>query len=208
MTFTPNYNLRPDLLAVAEMVKSNTRVLDVGCGDGALLDYLLKNKHIDGRGIELSMEGVNACVAQGLSVVQGDADTDLSHYPTKAFDFVILSQTLQATRAPVEVLENLLRIGKRAIVSFPNFGYWRVRASLAIKGKMPLTKSLPDNWYNTPNIHFCTIKDFVLLCNERSIIIEKKIALNSNNSLVPQISISFGGNLMGEQVIFLIHRNE
>ena len=208
MTFAPNYNLRPDLLAVAEMVKSNTRVLDVGCGDGALLYYLLKNKYIDGRGIELSMDGVNACVAQGLSVVQGDADTDLSYYPTKAFDFVILSQTLQATRAPVEVLENLLRIGGRAIVSFPNFGYWRVRASLAIKGKMPLTKSLPEEWYNTPNIHFCTIKDFVLLCNKRSIIIEKKLALNSNNSLVPQIYRNFGGNLMGEQAIFLIHRNE
>ena len=208
MTFSPNYNLRPDLLAVAEMVKSNTRVLDVGCGDGALLYYLLKNKHIDGRGIELRMEGGNACVAQGLSVVQGDADTDLSYYPTKAFDFVILSQTLQATRAPVEVLENLLRIGRRAIVSFPNFGYWRVRASLAIKGKMPLTKSLPEEWYNTPNIHFCTIKDFVLLCNKRSIIIEKKLALNSNNSLVPQIYRKVGGNLMGEQAIFLIHRNE
>ena len=208
MTFTPNHSLRPDLLAVAEMVKSNTRVLDVGCGDGALLDYLLKNKHIDGRGIELSMDGVHACVAQGLSVVQGDADTDLAYYPTKAFDFVILSQTLQATRAPVEVLENLLRIGRRAIVSFPNFGYWRVRASLAIKGKMPLTKSLPDEWYNTPNIHFCTIKDFVLLCNERSIIIEKKIALTSNNSLVQQLYSNFGGNLMGEQAIFLIHRNK
>ena len=207
MTFTPNYNLRPDLLAVAEMVKSNTRVLDVGCGDGALLYYLLKNKHIDGRGIELRMDGVNAWGAQGLSVIQGDADTDLSYYPTKAFDFVILSQTLQATRAPVEVLENLLRIGGRAIVSFPNFGYWRVRASLAIKGKMPLTKSLPEEWYNTQNIHFCTIKDFVLLCNKRSIIIEKKLALNSNNSLVPQIYRNFGGNLMGEQAIFLIHRN-
>jgi len=153
------------------------------------------------------MDGVNACVAQGLSVIQGDADTDLSYYPTKAFDFVILSQTLQATRAPVEVLENLLRIGRRAIVSFPNFGYWRVRASLAIKGKMPLTKSLPEEWYNTQNIHFCTIKDFVLLCNKRSIIIEKKLALNSNNSLVPQIYRNFGGNLMGEQAIFLIHRN-
>ena len=199
--------IRIDLQLIADMVVPGSRVLDVGCGDGSLLDYLLHEKNVDGLGIELSMDGVNACVSQGLSVIQGDADKDLFDYPNSAFDYVILSQTLQATMAPREVLENLLRIGKRAIVSFPNFGYWRVRASLAFQGCMPRTKSLPHEWYDTPNIHFCTIRDFVRLCNNLEINIEKSLAINSRR-LGPAVgSRTFGANLMGEQALFLLNRN-
>ena len=151
---------RVDLLLIAEMVSPGARVLDIGCGDGTLLRLLAEKRGVDGRGIELSQAGVNSCVAQGLSVIQGDADTDLVHYPDLAFDFAILSQTLQATYSPRHVLEQLLRIGKRAVVSFPNFGHWRVRAQLLFGGQMPQTDNLPDRWYDTPNIHLCTINDF------------------------------------------------
>ena len=170
--------LRVDLDLIAKMVEPGSRALDVGCGDGALLDYLNHEKGVDGRGIELSSDGVNACVASGLSVIQGDADQDLDDYPNQAFDYAILGQTLQATRKPHNVLKNLVRIGKRAIVSFPNFGYWRVRASLMFFGKMPQTKTLSYNWYDTPNIHFCTITDFINLCNSLGIMIEQGFALD------------------------------
>ena len=199
--------IRIDLQLIADMVVPGSRVLDVGCGDGSLLDYLLHEKNVDGRGIELSMDGVNACVSQGLSVIQGDADKDLFDYPNSAFDYVILSQTLQATMAPREVLENLLRIGKRAIVSFPNFGYWRVRASLAFQGCMPRTKTLPHEWYDTPNIHFCTIRDFVRLCSNLEINIEKSLAINSRRLGPVFGSRTFGANLLGEQALFLLKRN-
>src|ERR671911_1991455 len=157
---------RVDLLVVAQMIEPGARVLDVGCGDGELLRLLSETRGADGRGIELSREGVNECVAKGLAVVQGDADTDLSDYPDDAFDYVILSQTLQATRQPRAVLEHMLRIGRRAIVSFPNFGHWRIRLQILFGGHMPRTDNLPAAWYETPNIHFCTIKDFRDLCNE------------------------------------------
>src|ERR1700721_2691085 len=173
---------RGDHLLVAQMVERGSKVLDVGCGEGDLLQ-LLESRGIDGRGIELSREGVNRCVAKGLAVVQGDADTDLINYPDDAFDYVILSQTLQATRQPRVVLENLLRIGRRAIVSFPNFGFWRMRLQLLVGGHMPRTENLPSTWYDTPNIHFCTIKDFVQLCDEINVKMKRAtISLNKAGS--------------------------
>lgn len=199
--------IRVDLQLIADMVEPESRVLDVGCGDGELLDYLVHFKQVDGRGIELSTSGVNACVSAGLPVIQGDADTDLDDYPTAAFDYVLLSQTLQATMAPKQVLENMLRIGNRAIVSFPNFAHWRCRVGLALQGRMPVNESLPDQWYDTPNIHFCTIKDFVLLCDEMNITIERSISLDSTGRARGIGSGMFFANLMGEQAVFLLHRS-
>ncbi|MEJ2434300.1 MAG: methionine biosynthesis protein MetW, partial [Pseudolabrys sp.] len=172
-----NGGARVDLVVVAEMVEPGAKVLDVGCGDGELLRLLGETRGVDGRGIELSREGVNEGVAKGLAVIQGDADTDLADYPDDAFDYVILSQTLQATRHPREVLEHMLRIGRRAIVSFPNFGHWQVRLQLLFAGHMPHTAMLPYSWWDTPNIHHCTIKDFVQLCTEVGVQIEKAVAL-------------------------------
>src|SRR6202171_6444477 len=156
---------RGDHLLVARMVEHGSKVLDVGCGDGDLLQ-LLETLGIDGRGIELSRQGLNRSVAKGLAVVQGDADTDLGNYPDDSFDYVILSQTLQATRHPRQVLEHMPRISRHAIVSFPNFGHWGIRLQILLGGRMPRTDNLPYSWYDTPNIHFCTIKDFRGLCNE------------------------------------------
>ncbi|CAH1651981.1 MULTISPECIES: methionine biosynthesis protein MetW [unclassified Chelatococcus] len=202
----PSTTQRVDLLLMAEMVDRGARVLDVGCGDGTLLSLLAERREVDGRGIELSREGVNQCVARGLSVVQGDADTDLFAYPDDAFDYVILSQTIQATRRPREVLEHMLRIGRRAIVSFPNFGHWRVRADLALSGRMPVTDNLPETWYDTPNIHFCTIRDFVALCNELNVQTERALALNSSGQPVRFNMPWWVWNLFGEQAVFLLRR--
>lgn len=198
---------RADLLLVADMVAPNSRVLDVGCGDGALLRLLSEEKGVDARGIELSQGGVNDCVAKGLSVIQGDADTDLTAYPDDAFDYVILSQTLQATRQPRKVLENMLRIGRRAIVSFPNFGHWRIRVQVAIGGHMPRTRQLPAPWYETPNIHFCTISDFVALVKDIDARIERGVALDRRGAPL-QSSAPWMWNLFGEQVVFRLTRKK
>jgi methionine biosynthesis protein MetW len=198
--------LRVDLMVVAGMVEDGSRVLDIGCEDGALLRYLAEYKNVDARGVEISQSGVNLCVAQGLAVVQGDADKDLYDYPDGAFDYAILSQTLQATHNPRKVLEELLRIGHRAIVSFPNFGYWRVRLQLLLHGRMPVTHGLPQAWYETPNIHLCTIRDFVMLCRELGITIERRLTVTHEGRATPFTSTGVLANLFGEQAVFLLRK--
>jgi methionine biosynthesis protein MetW len=196
--------LRRDLRLIADMIEPGARVLDIGCGDGALLAYLMRHKRVDGRGMELSQSGVNACVGHGLSVIQGDADRDLEAYPSGAFDIVVLSQTLQATRNPRRVVQSLVRIGRRAIVSFPNFGFWRIRLKLLITGRMPVSPLLSFAWYETPNIHLCTISDFVALCDELGIRIERGVTLDR---LGRPYSLGAHGklaNLLAEQSVFVL----
>jgi len=199
--------LRRDLRLIAEMIDPGARVLDIGCGDGALLAHLVRHKNVDGRGMELSQSGVNSCVGHGLSVIQGDADRDLQAYPTGAFDVVVLSQTLQATREPRMVLETLVRIGRRAIVSFPNFGFWRIRLHLLFCGRMPVSHLLTYPWYETPNIHLCTIRDFVAMCDEIGVRVERSVTLDRHGqpySLDPRGSLA---NLLAEQGVFVLSEN-
>ena len=198
--------LRGDLRLVAEMIEPGARVLDIGCGDGELLAYLAQHKRVDGRGMELSQSGVNAGVRHGLSVIQGDADHDLHDYPSDAFDYAVLSQTLQATHQPRQVLEHLVRIARHAIVSFPNFAHWRIRLSLLTRGRMPVTPVLAQPWYDTPNIHLCTILDFVTLCEELGITIERSVTLDRAGQpyrLNPRGTLA---NLLAEQALFLLRR--
>jgi methionine biosynthesis protein MetW len=197
---------RLDLVVVANMVQPGSRVLDVGCGDGELLQLLSETRDVDARGIEISRDGVNECVAKGLAVIQGDADTDLADYPDNTFDYVILSQTLQATRRPRWVLEQMLRIGKHVIVSFPNFGHWRIRGQLLWHGRMPITKNLPVSWYDTPNIHFCTIRDFVDLARVLEVKIERAVAFGPSGGRVRFDAPWWFWNLFGEQAVFLLSR--
>jgi methionine biosynthesis protein MetW len=206
-TETPRTH-RVDHLLIAEMVEKGSRVLDVGCGDGALLQLLADTKDVDGRGIEISRERVNACVARGLSVIQGDADHDLLDYPDGAFDYAILSLTIQATLRPKEVLSQLLRIGRRAIVSFPNFGHWQVRTQLLMTGRMPVTENLPDAWYATPNAHLCTIKDFADLCRLVDARVERTAAFNApGRQLGTWLRLPLTvHNLLGEKAVFLLAR--
>ncbi|MFY9658961.1 MAG: methionine biosynthesis protein MetW [Methylocystis sp.] len=197
---------RSDLAVVADMVAPGSRVLDVGCGDGLLLEMLTRDRQADGRGVELSQRGVNDCVAKGLPVIQGDADTDLADYPEDSFDYVILSQTLQATQRPRVVLEHMLRIGRRAIVSFPNFGHWRVRMQLLLHGRMPRSTNLHYSWHETPNIHLCTIKDFVDLAEEVGAVIERGMALDLAGAPFRVAAPLPVMNLFGAQAIFLLKR--
>jgi len=196
---------RVDLDVIASFVPQGARVLDVGCGTGELLERLQAEKGVDGRGVEISQRNVNLCVARGLSVIQGDADRDLVFYPDKAFDVVVMSQTLQATRRPKPVLEDLLRIGSRVIVSIPNFGHWRVRLSLLLRGRMPVTRDLPYSWYDTPNIHFCTLRDFEALCAEVGATVERAVALDAGGSRIGW-SRPWSWNLFGQQAVFVLKR--
>lgn len=202
------HGARVDLAVIADMVARGARVLDVGSGDGELLRLLSETRGVDGRGIEISREGVNRCVAKGLAVIQGDADIDLADYPDDAFDYVILSQTLQATRRPRWVLEQMLRIGRHGIVSFPNFGHWKIRVELLVRGHMPITKNLPESWYETPNIHFCTIRDFVELVRKLDARMERAVAFNSSGRPVRLNAPWWFWNMFGEQAVFLLSRKD
>ncbi|WP_029062825.1 methionine biosynthesis protein MetW [Labrenzia sp. DG1229] len=198
--------VRGDHRVVASLVPLGARVLDIGSEDGALLDHLVRQRQVDGRGVELSQVGVNRCVARGLSVIQGDADKDLADYPNDAFDVVILSQTLQATREPKKVMRELLRIGKQVVVSIPNFAHWRNRMQLLFRGRMPVTKYLPYEWYDTPNIHFCSLRDFVELCRELDADVEKAIALSGRGNKIPVNAPWWVWNIVAEQAVFLLKR--
>ena len=188
------------------LIEKNTRVLDVGCGDGTLMEFLKNDKKVDIRGIEISKNNVQKCIGKGLTVIEGDAEKDLIQFPNQSFDFVILSQTLQAFLNPEIVINELLRVGKKAIVTIPNFGYWKVRLHLLTKGTMPITKNLPDEWYNTPNIHMCSIKDFFNFCNNRKIRLDKSLALhNEKTSLIKSSNLDIK-NLSAELGIFLIEK--
>ena len=200
--------LRPDFAEILRLVRPSSRVLDVGCGEGALLELLASEKGCDGRGLEISTAGVQACLARGLAVVQGDADSDLADYPTGAFDYAILSQTLQATVAPRDVLANLLRIAERAIVSFPNFGHWRMRFSLLLRGRMPETPALPHTWWSTPNIHMCTLRDFTELCRELDLRIDACAALTTGKPTRPIDPFRPIENWRSESALFLLSRRE
>ena len=196
--------MKNEFKIIANLLPVQSRVLDVGCGDGALIEVLIKQKNIDARGIELEENKVKQCISKGLSVIQGNAETELGQFPDKAFDFVVLSQTLQAFYQPENVLNELLRIGKKVIISIPNFGYWQVRTSLLFFGKMPVTKSLPDSWYNTPNLHVCSIKDFYQFCDKKKIKIDKIIGINNEKiSSINPINLEMK-NLLSEIGIFLI----
>ena len=198
--------MKTEFKLIADLIENNTRVLDVGCGDGTLMEFLKDNKEIDIRGIEISKNNSQKCVSKGLTVIEGDAEKDLTQFPDSSFDFVILSQTLQAFLNPETVINELLRIGKKAIVTLPNFGYWKVRLHLLTKGTMPITKNLPDEWYNTPNLHMCTIKDFYNFCYTRNIKLDKSLALhNEKTSVINETNLNIK-NLSAELGIFLIER--
>ncbi len=196
--------MKKEFKVIADLLPNDTRVLDVGCGDGALMDFLVKEKNIEVRGLELNQNNVQECIYKGLPVIQGNAETELYQFPKQSFDYVVLSQTLQAFYQPDKVLKELLRIGKSVIVSIPNFGYWKVRTSLLFFGKMPVTKTLPNTWFNTPNLHMCTIKDLFNYCEDQNIEIKKVIGVNENKiSLIKKSNLEMK-NLFSKLGVFLI----
>ena len=198
--------MKKEFQIISELINDNTRVLDVGCGDGILMKHLKDNKNIDTRGLEISKNKVQLCISKSLSVIEGNAERDLQQFPDLSFDYVILSQTLQAFYNPEKVIDDLLRVANKAIVTIPNFGYWKVRMHLLLKGTMPITKNLPDEWYNTPNLHMCTIKDFYNFCSKKNIELYKSIALNGEKtSQINRINLNIK-NLYSELGIFLIQK--
>jgi len=198
--------MKQEFKIIANLIDKKTRVLDVGCGDGTLMEFLKNNKEIDIRGIEISKVNVQRCIGKGLTVIEGDAEKDLSQFPDESFDFVILSQTLQAFLNPEKVISELLRVGKKAIVTIPNFGYWKVRLHLLFKGTMPITRTLPDEWYNTPNLHMCTIQDFFNFCEGKKINLYKSIALHNLKSSQITVTNLKLKNLTAVLGIFLIEK--
>jgi len=196
--------MKKEFKVIADLLPNNTRVLDVGCGDGSLMNFLKIEKNIEVRGMELNQDNVQHCIRKGLPVIQGNAETELHQFPDQSFDYVVLSQTLQAFYEPEEVLKNLLKIGKSVIVSIPNFGYWKVRMKLLFFGEMPVTKTLPNTWYNTPNLHMCTIKDLFKFCDEKNINIKKVIGVSEDKtSLIKKSNLEIK-NLFSKLGIFLI----
>ena len=196
--------MKKEFKVIANLLPNNSRVLDVGCGDGSLMNFLIKEKNIETRGLELDQNNVQECLNKGLTVIQGNAETELNQFPEQSFDYVVLSQTLQAFYKPDKVLSELLRIGRSVIVSIPNFGYWKVRTKLLFFGKMPVTKTLPNTWYNTPNLHMCTIKDLFNFCDEKNINIKKVVGVNEDHtSLIKKGNLEIK-NLFSKLGIFLI----
>lgn len=200
-------NLRPDHSVIIDMIPEGASVLDVGCGEGELLEAL-KAKGINARGMELDQEKVSICLRKGLSVMQGDADIDLTHYPDKGFDYVILTQVLQVTKYPNKILEEVLRLTDNAIVSIPNFGYWENRIQLLFNGRMPVTKKLSYQWYETPNIHFCTLRDFVILCNDLGLQTNKSLAIKPSGKIIDFNTPGSVVNLVAELGVFLIGKKQ
>ena len=196
--------MKKEFKVIADLLPKNVRVLDVGCGDGSLMNHLIKEKNIEARGLELKKENVTKCIYKGLPVIEGNAETELHQFPNQSFDFVILSQTLQAFYNPEKVLKDLLRIGKSVIISIPNFGYWKVRTSLLFFGKMPITKTLPNSWYNTPNLHMCTIKDLFHFCLEKNIKIKRAVGVNEDKTSEIKKSNLEIKNFFSKLGIFLI----
>ncbi len=197
-------NLRKDLNLIANLIEDNSKIIDIGCGDGELLDFLNKNKNAKIQGLEIDQKKVNKCVAKGLSVIQGDADKDLSLYPEKSFEYVILSQTIQATLEPKKILYELTRIGEKVIVSIPNFGFWKVRLDLLFKGKMPITRKLNSTWFDTDNIHLCTILDFLELCDQLNLTVKQTVTIASKKQKKFSGKPSIKENIFAEEAIFLI----
>jgi len=198
--------MKKEFQIISELIENNTRVLDVGCGDGTLMKYLKDNKNIDTRGLEISKNNVQDCISKGLSIIEGNAEKDLHQFQNLSFDYAVLSQTLQAFYNPEKVIDDLLKVANKAIVTIPNFGYWKVRIHLLFKGTMPVTENLPNEWYDTPNLHMCTIKDFFNFCSEKKIKLYKSIALNGEKTSVINKSNVNIKNLSSELGIFLINK--
>ena len=198
--------MKNEFKVIADLIEKDKKVLDVGCGDGTLIKFLKDNKNINIRGLEISKDGIQKCIAKGLTVIEGNAEKDLKQFPDKSFDYVVLSQTLQAFLNPELVINELLRVGKKAIVTIPNFGYWKIRLHLLAKGTMPITKTLPDEWYNTPNLHMCTIQDFFNFCERKKINLYKSIALHNLKSSQITVTNLKLKNLTAVLGIFLIEK--